>query len=81
MAKFRNKKLVVEAVQWFPNKGIYHDGIYCDREGPDKGKPYVITIHNERANLAPGDWIITEINGKNYYPCKPDIFEDTYEPA
>lgn len=25
-----------------------------------------------------GDWIITGINGEKY-PCKPDIFEKTYE--
>lgn len=27
---------------------------------------------------APGDWIVTGINGEEY-PCKPDIFEKTYE--
>lgn len=27
-----------------------------------------------------GDWIIRGVNGE-YYPCKPDIFEKTYEPA
>ena len=26
----------------------------------------------------PGDWIITGVNGEQY-PCKPDIFEKTYE--
>ena len=26
----------------------------------------------------PGDWIIREVNGE-HYPCKPDIFEKTYE--
>ena len=25
-----------------------------------------------------GDWIITGVNGE-VYPCKPDIFEATYE--
>lgn len=25
-----------------------------------------------------GDWIIRGVNGE-YYPCKPDIFEKTYE--
>lgn len=29
-----------------------------------------------RANV--GDWIITGVNGEQY-PCKPDIFEKTYE--
>ena len=27
---------------------------------------------------APGDWIITGVNGEQY-PCKPDVFEKTYE--
>ena len=28
----------------------------------------------------PGDWLITGVKGERY-PCKPDIFEMTYEPA
>ena len=28
--------------------------------------------------VCPGDWIITGIKGENY-PCKPDVFELTYE--
>lgn len=31
-------------------------------------------------NVCPGDWIITGVKGERY-PCKPDIFEATYEPA
>ena len=27
---------------------------------------------------SPGDWIIRGIKGE-FYPCKPDIFEETYE--
>jgi len=30
--------------------------------------------------VCPGDWIITGVQGENY-PCKPDIFEKTYEPV
>lgn len=29
---------------------------------------------------SPGDWIITGVKGERY-PCKPDIFAATYEPA
>lgn len=29
-------------------------------------------------NVCPGDWIITGVQGERY-PCKPDIFEQTYE--
>ena len=28
--------------------------------------------------VCPGDWIITGVKGE-HYPCKPDIFEMTYE--
>ena len=27
-----------------------------------------------------GDWIIKGVNGE-FYPCKPNIFDNTYEPA
>lgn len=30
-------------------------------------------------HASPGDYIITGVNGEQY-PCKPDIFEKTYEP-
>jgi len=29
---------------------------------------------------SPGDWIIRGVQGE-FYPCKPDIFEQTYEAA
>jgi len=31
-------------------------------------------------NVCPGDWVITGVQGERY-PCKPDIFDATYEPA
>jgi hypothetical protein len=30
--------------------------------------------------VCPGDWIITGVKGEQY-PCKPDIFEATYDPV
>lgn len=30
--------------------------------------------------VCPGDWIITGVEGERY-PCKPNIFNATYEPA
>ncbi len=30
--------------------------------------------------VCPGDWIITGVQQERY-PCKPDIFKETYEPA
>lgn len=39
-----------------------------------------ITIETLEGKMlaSPGDWIITGIHGEKY-PCKPDIFEKTYE--
>ena len=40
---------------------------------------YIETLEGiHKAN--PGDWIITGVKGEQY-PCKPDIFEKTYEPV
>lgn len=40
---------------------------------------YVKTLEGGHI-VTPGDWIITGVKGE-HYPCKPDIFEATYEPA
>lgn len=39
--------------------------------------PYIDTLEG-RHYISPGDYIITGIKGERY-PCKPDIFELTYE--
>ena len=41
-----------------------------------------IVIHTLEGDMVAetGDWIITGIKGEKY-PCKPDIFEATYEPV
>jgi hypothetical protein len=31
-------------------------------------------------NVCPGDWVITGVAGERY-PCKPTIFDATYEPV
>jgi hypothetical protein len=39
----------------------------------------ILTLEGEMI-ADPGDWIIKGIKGE-FYPCKPDIFEATYEPV
>lgn len=46
-------------------------------EGPD---PLPIGTLEGVLTARPGDWIITGVKGERY-PCKPDIFAATYEPA
>ena len=40
-------------------------------------KEVIHTLEGEMI-ASPGDWIITGVHGEKY-PCKPDIFEKTYE--
>ena len=79
MAKYRKKPVVVEAEQWFPGKHV--DGVVQIGKNAETGKP-VYGVHTLEGVLAcsPGDYIITGVKGEKY-PCKPDIFEATYEPA
>ncbi len=72
MAQYRKKPVVIEATQWHP--GTEHPGVGTDEVGP-----YVTTIHGEKAHLADGDWILPEPQPGRFYPCKPDIFEQTYD--
>ena len=41
-------------------------------------KELIIQTLEGPLHAAPGDWIITGIRGEQY-PCKPDVFEKTYE--
>ena len=43
-------------------------------------EPLIIHTLEGKMIAMPGDWIITGVQGEQY-PCKPDIFERTYEPV
>lgn len=97
MAKFRKKPVVIEAIQFkgIPNPlgengpaemdylGKFDDWVLKRRGStPCKyrgGSFYIQTLEGEM-EASPGDWIIQGVSGE-LYPCKPDIFEKTYEPA
>jgi hypothetical protein len=70
--KFRKKPVVIEATQWF--KDGDHPSV---RRGCITGRALIDTMEGEMY-VIPGDWIITGVKGE-HYPCKPDIFEATYE--
>ena len=42
-------------------------------------KELIIQTLEGPIKASPGDWIITGVQGEQY-PCKPEIFEKTYEP-
>lgn len=79
--KFRKRPVVIEAVQFAGDVGapeIAALDFACGREG-DLDVLYIETMEG-RMTARAGDWIIKGVRGE-FYPCKPDIFEATYEPA
>lgn len=95
MAKFRKKPIVIEAVQFTQEiREAYHfdggglpKGVICSSSNlhpPSRqiyGDKFTIeTLESDSQNVIVGDWIITGVQGERY-PCKPDIFEATYEPV
>ena len=78
---YRKKPVVVEAVQW---TGENHAEM-CEFIDPEVFEiiPHVgLVIHTLEGDhhASPGDYIIKGVNGE-FYPCKPDVFEKTYEHA
>lgn len=51
---------------------------HCDKRMHDHG--WIDTVQGGHV-VCPGDWIITELDGKGYYPCKPEVFAQTYDEA
>ena len=96
MAKYRKKPVIIEAIQWngenhremFDFLSNYEktndfmstsgENFYIDHE-KTKGGLIIRTLEGEHIATI-GDFIIKGVNGE-FYPCKSDIFEKTYEKA
>lgn len=88
MPKFRKKPVIIEAHRWTePRK--WAENYPCKDPRPefnksvtwvDSGHAEVYTIHaGQSVRIEHGDYIIPEPDGIHYYPCKPDIFNASYE--
>lgn len=82
MGKFRKKPVVIEAMQWkycTPEleEWIGDSLVSEEREGIGVMGYWIKTLEGNMM-ISTGDWIIKGVNGE-FYPCKPDIFEKTYE--
>jgi hypothetical protein len=85
--KFRKKPVVIEAVRWTGDnvKEVLDFGmtgpqpLWGDDFKVGKMAVFILTAEGQmRASV--GDWIIRGVQGE-FYPCKPGIFDETYEPA
>lgn len=94
MPKFTKKPVIVEAYQVtrkmiedalfhkkpYP-KGLTHSSAsYNAINGTvNAWHGEVVTIHGQKTEVREKDWIIAEPDGEHFYPCKPDIFDATYQ--
>ena len=83
--KYRKKPVIIDACQWDgENEAELRSWSQFSNElcftGPgDERELDVVTLEGTMRAKA-GDYIIRGVNGE-YYPCKPDIFDKTYEPC
>jgi len=89
-AKYRKRALVIEAMRWNSADPAAVGEMVgwliaagCDFHHPTGvGSTTTLAIRTLEGEMTtqPGDWIIRGVQGE-FYPCKPDIFEATYEPV
>lgn len=85
MPKYRKKPIVIEAIQFDASDATTHDNVCFGWPKADgdttphelDGKHWVSTLEGP-LHVSEGDYIITGIKGE-HYPCKPDIFEASYD--
>jgi hypothetical protein len=84
--KYRKKPIVIEAIQLPAEEDTNVDPFidWADEHGLEytserDGSIGIETLEGVMTG-SPGDWIIKGIKGE-FYPCKPDIFAASYEPA
>jgi hypothetical protein len=92
---YRKKPVVIEAIQWTgdnlrqiitftdgpPETRTAHASMMWEQYEAlvaEEGLK-IFTLEGEML-ASPGDWIIKGVKGE-FYPCKPDIFAATYDPA
>ena len=92
--KYRKKPVVIDAVQF--TEAVRDANLFDGQPLPAgvvrgatalhpptrrvwSARFYIETLEG-RMEVSMGDWIITGVKGE-HYPCKPDIFAETYEPA
>ena len=90
--KYRKKPVVIEAFKYdgdlqdsegnfyVPSWAVkaYADGVmYYGSRGSEPYELFINTLEGTH-HVSVGDYVIKGVNGE-LYPCKPDIFEKTYE--
>ncbi len=88
MAKFRKKPVIIEAMHYTGSKHSFdrlwkwmggEHGTNLGYSGTENDpQEFDVQTLEGKTVASPGDWIIKGVVGE-FYPCKPNIFEATYE--
>jgi hypothetical protein len=86
MPRYRKRPVEIEAQQF--TRETFRAGVrfvpldqFSEAGEGDDGRVFMTIKTLEGVmRVDEGDWIIRGVQGE-FYPCKPDIFEKTYEPA
>ena len=73
--RYTKKPITIDAVQWTGDNYV-HIAQFCDKAYYDTVLKIQTLEGTMKATI--GDFIIKGIKGE-FYPCKPDIFEMTYD--
>ncbi len=77
--KFRKKPVVVEAVKYDGTNSREILDFATDIAGLSDWSIYIYTLEG-RMLVSKGDWVVRGVKGE-FYPCRSDIFEMTYDPV
>jgi hypothetical protein len=83
--KYRKKPVVIDAFQvkslqecvW-PSWAMTHENLLIETDSQGTVTGYLIETLEGDMRVSVGDWIIKGVKGE-IYPCKPDIFDASYE--
>ena len=83
--KYKKKPVIIEAFKWTggPDQEEapewFIEWIKAGQVAFGRDKMFIATLEGVM-NASVGDFIVKGVKGE-IYPCKPDIFEATYEPV
>jgi hypothetical protein len=92
MPKFRKRPIEIEAVRWTGDNAVQLNifagsqfDVLDERDRANSDDPEATAqifdvLHSTWVLVQTGDWIIRGVQGE-FYPCRTDVFEATYEPV
>lgn len=75
--KFRKRPVIIEAIQYTDHPAPILNWLGSTMCSLDDNGLVIQTLEGS-LKAFPGDWVIRGVHGE-FYPRKPDIFEETYE--